>query len=55
MKITNEEYLRQQLKSKKLMLTGLKTSNQLWIQEHTIRKEMLENDIESLTRQLGDE
>lgn len=55
MKITNEEYLKQQLKSKQLMLAGLKTDNQLWIKEFNVRKEMLENEIDSLTRQLGDE
>lgn len=54
MKITHEEYLKQILSSKKMELRELNIKSRIAIAEFNAKREMLEQQIYSIEKQLGE-
>lgn len=50
--VTNEQYLKDVLKSKKLELENLQIDNQVRLAVHNTKKDMLYQQIDSITKQL---
>jgi hypothetical protein len=51
-KLSHEEYLKQILRTKQMELENLKISHRIAIAEYDTKKEMLNNQIDSIERQL---